>query len=84
MSTIDEAHAAVAAEDQQVKPTPEELLRSAQQLLQVARRLHLQAERRLFPPERPRPQAEDAVVPVVVADVAVPHQRDRNRLRLAC
>jgi hypothetical protein len=55
-----------------------------QQLLQVARRLHLQAERRLFPPERPRPQAEDAVVPVVVADVAVPHQRDRNRLRLAC
>jgi hypothetical protein len=55
-----------------------------QRLLLVARRLHLQAERRLFPPERPRPQAEDAVVPVVVADVAVPHQRDRNRLRLAC
>jgi hypothetical protein len=55
-----------------------------QQLLLVSRRLHLQAERRLFPPERPRPQAEDAVVPVVVADVAVPHQRDRNRLRLAC
>jgi hypothetical protein len=55
-----------------------------QQLLLVSRRLHLQAERRLFPPERPRPLAEDAVVPVVVADVAVPHQRDRNRLRLAC
>lgn len=52
-----------------------------QRLRLVARRLHLQAERLLFPLELPRPQAEDVAQPVVAEDAEVPLKPVRSRLR---